>query len=237
MIIWSRKKQIHVDCFAPSETIVSDNPIDVASNFIPSWWKGLSPSYTIRTEHGVECQLPTMKGCLGFIDLYTSGLIVPLWSDLNFKVENGRFAYQFASNYSKIEHHSKEQHNSYKNHVHFKIVAPWLIKEKTGVKFLLTSCVWSVLEHAPKLSIVNGVMSFDINQACNINGFAMSEKNAYQYNLKAGMPLMHMIPISEKEVIPHVHAVSLEEWERLNMTTKPYKFFQWGIHRKKLHSK
>jgi hypothetical protein len=234
MMFWKKRKQIHLDCFTSSATIASDNPIEKASNFIPNWWKSLPISYDINTEHGVECQLPTMKGCLGFMDLYATGVVVPLWSDLNFKVFDNRFAYQFASSYGKIENHSIQQYNTYKNFVHFKIIAPWLFKEKTGVKFLLKSCIWSMLEHAPKLSIVSGVMSFDINQACNVNGFASYQKQSYQYNLRAGMPLMHIIPLSDKEVVPHVHVLSEQEWEQLNMTTKPYKFLQWGIHRRKL---
>jgi hypothetical protein len=233
-----KKRKIYLDCFTQHGIVAQDNPIQKASNFIPDWWKKLPKGYQHKTELGVDIFKPTMKGCLGFIDLYRSGLIVPLWSDLNFKVQNGQFYYQFAHNDGVIGHHNSEQHlGGLKNLLHFKIISPWFFKETRGINFFVTSCIWSSLDHMPKLHILNGVVNFKINQACNINGFASLENQPYQYNLEAGMPLVQIIPLSEEDVIPVIHTVSEAEWMKISRNTTPYKFLNWGITRKKLLSK
>ena len=55
-----------------------------------------------------------------------------------------------------------------------------------------------------------------------------------QYDLQAGMPLIHLIPMSEKEVVPHIHILTDSEWNALNENEIPYKFFNWGAHRRKI---
>lgn len=238
MMFWKKNSKIHLDCITPIPTAASDNPIDKASNFIPSWWKNLPISYADTNELGVEYPRATMKGCLGFIDLYASGLILPLWSDLNIKVENDSYVYQYAAKTGVLDHHPPVQYNNtFKGQVHFKIVAPWLLSEKTGVRFLLTGCTWATLEKTPKITIVSGVVNFDVNQACNVNAFISLDNQPYQYNLKAGMPLMHIIPLSEKELVTHIHVVDSAEWDKINLKSKPYKFVQWGIHKRRLKNK
>lgn len=232
-----KNKKIHVDCFTPHQVIAKDNPIQKASNFMPDWWKKLEKFNTAKTQYGVEIQTPTMRTCIGLLDLYSKGFIIPMWSDLNLRIADGSFAYQFATNIGTIISHDKNQYgNNFKDLVQFKLTPPWAIKEKTGVEFLFTGCSWSILNEMPKLTMVTGVVNYRVTHSCNINGFAFSEKDPYQYNFSAGTPMVQVIPLSEKEVVTHVHAVDENEWRRINDSLMRYKFRNWGFVKKKSNS-
>ena len=230
-----RNKKIHIDCFTSVGIYATDNPIQKASNFIPEWWKKLTPNVTFKDTNQVEIEKPTMRSCMGLIDLYRAGFIIPMWSDLNFKIQNNDFFYQFASNMGEINHHLPFQYNNaYKNLVHFKIVVPWYFREKTGVQFLATGCVWSSLEKMPKISLLNGVLNFKYQAMCNINGFVSLEGQPYQYNIEAGTPMMHLIPMSDKDIQLHIHTLSDTDFNKMTSHLLPYKFLRWGLHRRKI---
>lgn len=230
-----KRNKIHLDCFTKYASIGTDNPIAKASNFMPDWWRDTPKTISFKTEFGVDLKKPTIRGCLGFIDLYRSGVIMPLWSDINFKVEDDVYAYQFAHRDGHVIQHTRDQYpGCMEERIHFKFISPWILKEKTGVNFVLTSCIWSHLDLMPKLSLLTGVIEFKTNSSCHINGFASKENQPYQYDLQAGMPLIHLIPMSEKEVVPHIHILTDSEWNALNENEIPYKFFNWGAHRRKI---
>ena len=236
-----KKNKIHIDCFTCDETIAQDNPIQKTSNFIPEWWKKMPNSFH-QMQNNVEVPFGTMKSCLGFIDLYSKGLVIPLWSDLNIKVEKNNINYVIAKNTNlfgnSIEFHDRVQYgNSHNNHIHFKLISPWYLKEKSGVKFLLTSCIWNMLENFPKIHIVNGILEFSKLFITNINGFMSLENQPYQYNIEIGMPLVQLIPLSEKSVVPHIQVLNDAEWKKMNHSTVTNKFTGWGIYKSKLKNR
>lgn len=234
MLFWKKQDKIHIDCFTSIETTARDTPIESASNFIPDWWKRLPTNYDIVDEEGIVMKTATMKGCLGFIDLYNTGVIIPLWSDLNIKIgADGELAYRFAKFGALEQHQPKSYNNNYPKSTHMKLLCPWLIREKTGVKFLLTGCYWEFLEKMPKLTVVNGVLNFKLQIACNINMFAAQDDLSYQYDLTAGTPLAQLIPLSEKRVVPHIHLIGSAEWEDMFRGNTANRFYNWGMIRRK----
>lgn len=230
-----KPKKIHLDCFTKQASIATDNPIAKSSTFIPEWWKRLPKTKSFKTQYGVDLKKPTMRGCLGFIDLYRHGVVMPLWSDLSFRVHNNQYSYQFAHRSGEIIQHQEDQYTGgFPNKVHFKLISPWRLEEKTGVKFVFTSCIWSNLDLMTKLNLMTGIVEFKTNSTCHVNGFASLENQPYQYDLLAGMPLVQIIPMSDAEVIPHIHILTDAEWNSLNEYSIPYKFANWGIHKRKL---
>jgi len=240
MFFFSAKK-IHIDCFTNYGIIAEDNPIRKASHFIPEWWRTLPNSITLHDYNGVQYDSVTMKGCTGFIDLYSRGIIMPLWVDLNFKVSNSAYFYRVANLMTDnkdvpIESHHKEQHNfQFSNFAHFKIKSPWVFKEKTGVNFSLNACLWNNLQEIPKLHILSGVLNFKTQSSTHINGFASFENQPYQYNIKSGTPMVHFIPLDKRDVVPHIHILSDIEWQKMKKSSCLYKFTKWNINRKKIH--
>lgn len=238
-MLWIKRNKIHLDCFTHDPSVANDNPIEKASTFIPDWWKRL-PNFVEVQEHGIKVKRGTMKSCLGFIDLYSKGLVIPLWSDLNLKADKNNISYLIARNTNllgdALAFHTDTQHsNNYTNQVHFKLITPWFFKEKSGAKFLFTGCGWNTIGNFPKIHILNGVLEFSNMFVGNINGFMSLEGQPYQYDIEAGTPLVQMIPLTEKEVVPHIHVVDNLEWMKMNYSTQSYKFMRWGIHKNRLN--
>lgn len=240
-----KSKKIHLDCFTLAGTVAEDNPIQKSSEFIPNWWKKLPPCNLDSTIHGVEVKRPTMKKCLGFIDLYKTGVVIPLWSDANIRINENTWAYEFAIGKliadDPIVAHGENQYEGLlpnNKFLHIKLNIPWILSEKTGTKFLMVNSLWSNLSIMPKIHILPGILNFRTQHAANINAFLSTENQPYQYNLEAGIPLVQLVPLSEKDVVPHIHEISKSEWDKISLRwTRPYKFTGWGIHQRKIYNK
>ena len=221
-----KPKSIHIDCFTSSENVATYNPIRRAIHFIPEWWKKLDKTYMeLDLPSAIEIESPTMKTCVGFVELYRHGLIIPLWSDLALEVINREYRYKFAIRKGNIGNHSPKQHgDSFNNHLHMKITSPWLLKEKTGVKFLYKGCTWTLLNEAPKITVLDGVLNFKHQISTNINCMAAVEPTPYKYTLQAGMPFTQLIPLSDKPVVPHIHVLNEEEYRRMDSAGDHFKF-------------
>lgn len=219
-----KNKKIHIDCFTNHGCVASDTPIQKVSNFIPDWWRNI-PKSTNELDNGVTVPVRSMKGCIGFIDLFKCGIVIPLWSDCNIKVFQNKLSYVFALNTGLVTHPSAQYNNQFSSFLHMKLSSPWLFREKTGVNFFWSGFHWVTLEKYPKFTILNGVVNFKKQNTTSVNIFASTENAPYQYDMKAGMPLVHLIPISEKEVEPHIHVVDDLEFEKLRKDRSSYNRF------------
>lgn len=234
MMFFFKRKQIYLDCFTQYSIVATDNPIQKSSNFVPNWWKSIPKTVKISNDFGVVTDNPTMKRCAGFKDLYSSGLIIPLWCDLNIRIDNDKYAYQFRFPDSSISSHATEQYNNaYHEYVHMKIINVWRFREKTGVKFICAENPWEKLLKYPKMNILNGILDFKYQVSCNINVFCPKESKPYQIDLLAGTPLVQLIPISNKKVKPVIHVVDEKEFARISRYHTPYKFTNWYYEHKK----
>lgn len=225
-MFWFKSRKIHVDCFTEDDSAAKYFPIDKASEFIPSWFKKLNRTYDeVHAFSNLVTKMGTLKGCVGFIDLYKQGLVMPLWCDLSIRVEGDKYHYIFRDSYGNIDNHNPKQYNDvYKNEIHAKINTPWWFKEKTGVKFFYTGCTWELIRLAPELKILNGIINYKHQLSTNINCFIPKKKEPCQYDLEAGLPLVQIVPLSEKPLVHHIHVVSKQELNKIREDERPYKF-------------
>lgn len=202
-----RKKVLHLDCFTYSSQIADTYPIANAMRYAPNWWRSLEPNYKKVKNDFITITQPTMKMCYGFTELYKSGFIMPLWSDIQITLKDGMMNYHSAM--SKVVltiHDSRDRGNNFDDYVHIKLISPWYFEEKTGVKFIVNPCTWSHMELEPDLNLVPGMLRFDTQICTNINFFL--NKKDKDVMLLAGLPLLHFIPITDKEVKLHTHVLS-----------------------------
>lgn len=230
-MFWFKSSKIHVDCFTKNPTFAELNPIQKSHYFVPDWWKNLEGSTVRKNNHGTFISTPTMKTCPGFMDLYRVGLTIPMWSDFTMQINNGQYSYtsalsdqEFGTDLAVVSHPASQYGNNFKNKLNIKIKCPWMIKEKTGVKFLFTGSTWSVVENIPKIHILNGVLEFKYQSAVHIQSFFPVEKDAYIINIPSGTPLVQLIPISDKQVVPHIHVISETELNKLKNAAAKHKF-------------
>lgn len=207
------RKKIVVDCFINYPFILENFPIRKAIKASPTWWKNLPPTYQqLDNFLNIKNIWPTMKTCPGFTDLFTQSWVYPLWADYQVSTtETGNFLWKCAVDFCpEIISHPETQHqNSFDEYIHLKLKSPWLFFEKTGINFAFIGNDWDLLKSAPQLRILPGVLDFKNNHTPNVN-FFLPRANA-SYHLLAGLPFVHLIPLTEKRVEFRTHCITDSE--------------------------
>jgi hypothetical protein len=212
-IIIKRKKLI-VDCFTSNPAILEYFPITPASKNYPEWWKKMEATFPHVSQSGIEHPAPTIKRCDGLLGLYSKGFHIKMWSDLILETnDNGEFRYQYSSdeNHPIVSHSKRQLGPSLDPYVHIKILSPWMIEEKTGVDFLFSGSCWNYVDKLFDWNIVPGVINFKNQSSTHINLFMPSKGSRLE--LTAGDPLIHIIPISEKDIELRNHLLTEKEFE------------------------
>jgi len=235
MFFWFKKNTTVVDAFTSSSIVYEQYPIVKAARGVPEWWKRLPAS---TPKKGFE-MIPegTMKSCNGFTDLYSKGFILPLWTDVAVElshIENVKiWKYQFADNTSIIQLHDYESFagmvdpNLYQ---HFKIISPWVLSSKKETPFLMTQPVWTGGDSLCKYVNLPGVVEFKYQYSINVNTmWEYIPGQVRQVTLEAGMPLVHLIPLTEDRVEIRCHEISTEEFNKKHHPIVKFK----GSHRER----
>jgi hypothetical protein len=212
-----KRKKIVVDAFTYDVGYYEFGAPQKASRFFPNWWKGVPSTINEVTNGGMVVERDSIRNCVGFIEWYKRGFVIPLWSDLVLETfDDGSYSYQFAARQSpEITTHSPSQYGYAINDViHCKIEPPWRFQEKTGVYFACVEPKWNYLDRDITMDILPGTVEFQINVSANVNVFF--PKADQKMFFKHGDPLYHIIPLSEHELELKTHLVSEAEYEKLN---------------------
>lgn len=224
MFFFLRKSKIVVDCFTPYRSVYEAYSIQPSIKFFPENIKNIN-SYKIQKEPNtnIDIKISTIKRCVGLIEYYKHGFIIPMWSDficqpktfLNKESALGAIASPF--NYVKHSTLQYEETGMFDNYIHAKFGSPWKIREKTGIKFTWNSCNWNLYQYYTNFSIPPAILSFDIPIETNVNIFIFKESE--NFTLHAGTPLVHLVPMSDKDVKISTHLVSDEEYNKIGIPT------------------
>jgi hypothetical protein len=211
-----KRKSIVIDAFTNVTGVYEYFPIQPANKFMPNWWKSIPQSLDLPNKVGISVKTPTLKTCSGFIDLYQQGFIMPLWADLIFETKaSGEYAFQFSNPESNMNSHMSLQFgNALNNIIHLKIISPWYLNEKTGIKFLLFQPMWNHIKEHREFIIPPGVVDFKNQVVSNINMFVPAINSRYE--VKNNTPLMHIIPLTDKKVTIKHHLVDDKEFNRIH---------------------
>ena len=232
MLFLFKKPKLVIDCFTNRPDVFNFSKIDYAHKFYPEWWKQTPKSYMSNFY-----KRSTIKKCRGIIDNYRYGAMVPLWCDLALSVKNKQYQWQFSDFTTRCEIHESKQWDTFAdptNYGHLKIVSPWHINCKSDTKFYWTLPFWN---HAIDISyhVIPGMLEFKYNHAININ-MMINLQQDFTHIIKAYTPMVHMIPVSDKELVIKHHLISKEEFNNLfdNMThsfTNKYQIHKNNIDR------
>jgi hypothetical protein len=215
---WKPKK-ITLDCFTFDAGVYEYAKIDKASKFIPKEAKRLGTK-----EH------PTLKTCNGFLDQMTTGFVLPCWSDYKIHaLDDGNLDWIAASQVANIESHSREQmwNGFYEDYANVKLISPWFINDKSGIKFAWVPPMWN--NQPDNVKNMTGVIDFTYQNVTNV--VLMLKKNT-KLELEAGEPLAQMIPLTERKVELKHHLISTLDWN--NRLLRPMKFKNTYGFRKKI---
>lgn len=211
------KKPIVLHCYTDRAEVFNYAKISKSSEFIPDWWKGLPKNVNANDD---LINLPTLKSCPGFIDLYRSGFIVPMWADLAVEIgEIGSpsYRYQYADARSEAMHHPTYQRGSAfpeEKYQHLKFSVPWYLQCKEDINFLFSAPTWN-MESPEKFTVLPGVLNFKYQGAVNINTLWVREIALRRQLLPFGSPLAQLIPVTEQKIVLEHHLLDTSEFENM----------------------
>jgi hypothetical protein len=214
-----KPKKVVVDAFTSKPYVYECSPIKPAVHFLPNWWKSIPPTYELEDDNGVKTKNSTIKRCDGFIDHYKTGFIIPLWSDLNISISNDflgyRFGYKFSDECSEIRFHDVAEFGStFSEYQHMKIISPWFFREKSGVNFAFIQPTWNQINLTKNIIFPPGTINYKHQCGTNINIF-FKKYQSIQYELEFGMPLAHILPLTEKRIVIKNHLISDNEIQKM----------------------
>jgi hypothetical protein len=216
-----KQKPIVIDAFTYKEEVHDLYAPELSSRFVPKWWKDLESTYSMDPSFP-QIKHATAKRCIGIIESYKNGFMIPLWSDVAINLtrdnEQRSYRYMFADQVSNAVHHHSIQYGNFIDAdriQHLKLGSPWKLREKSGVKFSLNQPTWNLGNHMADFSVIPGVTDFKYQDSTNIQMmFYYPESNGTkQLLIEAGTPMYHVIPLSDRPIKIVKHLVSKEEWE------------------------
>jgi len=218
------KKDVVLHCYTDKPDVYNFSSVKEAKNFIPEWWKRIPKHYRLPTMGLAGPDLNTMKSCSGFTDLYRQGFMLPMWSDCEVVVgETGSdaFRYEYSNGYSIAQSHPETQRGTQyptRDYLHLKFESEWRLMCEEDVDFLLTAPVWNY--DAPEsLIVLPGVLNFKYQSSLNINVLFKRKATAEKYLVPFGMPIAHLVPLTERKLVIKTHLVSSETLKRINSIT------------------
>ena len=82
---WKKKEKPVIKWWSVIEGLEKVVPILPAKEVIPDWWTRVERMISGLNDKG------TVKNCPAIPEYITQGFVVPLWCDLNVKIEDGKF--------------------------------------------------------------------------------------------------------------------------------------------------
>lgn len=216
MFFWFKRGTVVVDAFTHSLPAYKYFPVETANKFVPEWWKQTPKHFDCPIDDGaITVKGNTARRCAGIIDYYhKNSIIVPLWSDLELDYGPQGYAYAFADSKTALAYHPQVMRGEYmKEYEHYKIASAWKFREKTGVKFHFSSPFYNYDD--PGLMVVPpAIVNYKYQHSTEFNFMLKRPAVTKRFSLQAGQPLIHLAPLTDKNVVVKTHMVTPEEYER-----------------------
>jgi hypothetical protein len=234
-----RDKKIVLHCYTARSDVYNYFPITDASKTVPKWFKKLPRPYFNSTDDFVQ----NLKQCSAFLNYFSTGFTMPLWSDLSLVVgEEGTVDYkwQYSDHKSNLNiHFSDEWGNALASseYQHFKLESPWLFSCEENISFLAVKPDWQLdkFKGLDSVHVLSGILEFKSQTSTNINMFVKRMENKENALLiDCGTPIYRFIPLTEREVVIKTHLVSLEHFEKIKSKSTTISFFNSYAKKKKL---
>lgn len=214
-----KKKKVTLDCFINVKTIHSLFKIDHAIKFAPKDWKTFPGTIDLKVSEDPKSKLTapyaSIRKCVGLSNLFSKGFIIPSWTDFGLEImPDGKCIKHDPINNLNIDSHPRFLHwdNLYKNWQHVKIYSPWLLRETSGVQFMWNQCDWHNTDRVDKFHVLSGVVDYKAQHGTHVNVFM---KKGSMVQIQAGDPLVHLVPITDKDVDIQCHLIDDQEYRKI----------------------
>jgi hypothetical protein len=223
MIFIFKKRKLVLDLFTHRQMVFDVAKPKPAPNFYPDWWKELPTSIKLDTE---MLPMPTVRRCMGMVDHYKHGFIIPMWTDLRIDLGPIGDSYaQFACSdkVTSVGEHHIAQRGGYLPHTHYqhvKLFNPWLAKCKEDTYFKWEQPTWSCRN--PNMAILlPATVEFKYQHSMNTHLMLARSDQKVSLEIPFQQPLVHVTPLTERELDLRYHIVSREEHNKLMQEERP----------------
>lgn len=212
MINLFKQKPLVVDLITDRKDIYENAKPVKAAKVFPEWWKAL-PN-TLAGDPLTPAS--SMKRCVGFTELYNSGFIIPMWSDLNVQISpigttDARWC--FSDERSRVADHPAEQRGAYlpkTEYQHVKLECPWRAVCDEDVKWAFIGPTWNY-DKPEEIVFPPAVVDFKYQHSLHVNLFLPRTSEAKMFNFVQGQPVAHLLPMTERPVEYRYRLVSTDE--------------------------
>lgn len=232
------KRDLIINLYTFDKTIFNLYKPQLANKFFPDGWKDMPKTYSSRAYaynpmSTMEIDSPTVKTCSGIIDLFSSGFIIPSWSDMKLECMPEEVLCHSPSNMGLSESHSRSQvwDSLYEGYQHVKLLSPWLIKVSDDTKFAWMPCKWHRTDLSENFNVMTGVVEYKYQHVTNVQAFIKGG-----VSINAGDPLVHIVPITDRKIKLQYHLVEGKEFQSI-LGTKNLKYVGNYKERKEILSK
>lgn len=222
LTFFHKKKKIVIDAFTHDVIAHECAPICKASKTLPKWWKDLS-SYSTNDILQKGDSVLNMKRCYGFNELYKKSFIVRNTSDLSIKIFHDKCTFIGLSDRNPEIHPKSQYGNGFPNHNHIKLILPWILTEKIGIKVLFFSPEFNLDNY--NIKILPGIVDLSLPTAIHVNIMIPVKKDIKPDNiiLPIGLPIYQFIPLIEENVEIKNHLISVDDFYTKYYKQRSYK--------------
>lgn len=209
-----KKKPIVLNCYTPLSWVYESTPIMESKKFLPDFYKKLPKYKDINPPFDGSSM--NMRGCYGFTRYFAKGFMLPMWSDMAVSTRNNELIVSFADPKTGIERHNPQQFNHWgvgETH-HAKIVSPWAFTCDEKIDFYWAEAGWN-MKSPLDYTVLSGILNFKDQHSTNIN-MMISSATDKDFMIEYGTPLVHLVPITDREVVVKNHLVSIDDFDHIS---------------------
>jgi hypothetical protein len=192
-----------IEFFSTMPGVADAFPIAPAKNFRPKWMQVAKDDY-IKTINERQDKFNHIYQCPGIFELYRHGFIVPMWYDALIVTDKNKRGFGFITPTNDLQQDGRiliDKHDDKLTQMipprpHslpfiVKINTPWNIIAPKGVKFLMMP-----ITYPDSHEFENAIGILDPGVSCEINFQLWWNIKDGETLLKAGTPMVHLIPLS-----------------------------------------
>ena len=190
-----------------------------AKEYIPDWWKNTPTVKSKRTFNGSNPG--NVKACPSFVDYFTKGYIVPMWTDSTLYYDSSTKEWQWATSNSEFswEVHENSQYLDYVDHKFlnkdsffvFKTKLPWNVFTTKGYSLYQLPTFFHFNDD---FSVVPGVRDTDTYHEINLQILIHSDKK--EIFIPRGTPLAQYIPFKREKTMLNVRQANKKDLLNIN---------------------
>jgi hypothetical protein len=209
-----KKRKLVLDLFTCQQQVFDAAKPRIASQFFPDWWKQLK---TQMPDTPLVPQ-PTMKRCMGFVDHFKHGIIIPMWSD--FRIQLSEIGTQnhhalCSDGYTPVVQHSTGQRGGFApadQYCNIKLESPWTARCNEDVYFKWEQPTWN-MNNLTAYVVLPATVEFKYQHSINVHLMFPRLEIPVIRQINFGTPVVHLTPLTERELDVRHHMVTPIEYQ------------------------